>query len=179
VPSRAPDAEVTEDAVMTAARGHADGRRPRMLALIAAFRLSKALVLVAVALGALRLLDHSAASRAHEWLAALPFVAHHPAVERAASRVTSATPAHLEIAASVGLAYAALFAVEAVGLWLQRVWAEYLTIVATTSFIPFEVYELTRRFTPIRLGALVANVGIVGYLLARRWQARRRAHARR
>jgi uncharacterized membrane protein (DUF2068 family) len=149
-----------------------------MLALIAVFRLSKALVLVAMALGALRLLDHEAASRAHEWLAALPFVAHHPAVERAASRVTGATPTHLEIAASVALAYAALFAVEAVGLWRQRVWAEYLTIVATTSFIPLEVYELTRRFTPIRLGALVANVGIVGYLVARRWPARRGSHAK-
>jgi uncharacterized membrane protein (DUF2068 family) len=157
---------------MTAARARGVGRRPRMLAVIAVFRFLKALVLVAVALGALSLLDHAAASRAHEWLAALPFVLHHPAVERVASKVTGATPSHLEIAASVGLAYAALFAVEGVGLWLQRVWAEYLTIVATTSFVPFEVYELTRRFTPIRLGALVANIGIVGYLVARRWRAR-------
>ena len=164
---------------MTGARGRGDGRRPPMLALIAVFRFAKALVLVAVALGALRLLDHDAAARAHEWLAALPFVARHPAVERAASQVTGASPTHLELAASVGLAYAALFAVEAVGLWLQRVWAEYLTIVATTSFIPFEVYELTRRFTPIRLGALVANVAIVGYLVARRWHARRGARDRR
>ena len=147
-----------------------------MLAAIAVFRFLKAVVLVAVALGALRLLDHHAASRAHEWLAALPFVARHPSVERAASKVTDASPARLEIAASVGLAYAVLFAVEGVGLWLQRVWAEYLTIVATTSFIPFEVYELTRRFTPIRLVALVANVGVMAYLVARRWQARRGTH---
>jgi uncharacterized membrane protein (DUF2068 family) len=147
-----------------------------MLAVIAVFRFLKALVLVAVALGALRLLDHNTASRAHEWLAALPFVARHPSVERAASEVTGASHAHLEIAASVGLAYAVLFGVEAAGLWLQRVWAEYLTIVATTSFIPFEVYELTRRFTPIRLGALVANVVIVAYLVVRRWHARDKGH---
>jgi uncharacterized membrane protein (DUF2068 family) len=149
-----------------------------MLGVIAVFRVLKALVLVAVAVGALRLLDHETASRAREWLAALPFVARHPAVERAASKVTGATPAHLEIAAFVGLAYAVLFAVEGVGLWLQRVWAEYLTIVATTSFVPFEVYELTRRFTPIRLGALVVNVAIVGYLVARRWHVRGEAHGR-
>jgi uncharacterized membrane protein (DUF2068 family) len=150
-----------------------------MLAVIAAFRFLKAVVLVAAAVGALRLLDHDAASRAQEWLAALPFVAHHPSVERAASKVTGASHTRLEIAASVGLAYAVLFTVEAVGLWLQRVWAEYLTIVATTSFIPFEVYELTRRFTPIRLGALVANVAIVGYLVARRWRAHRGPHSHR
>ena len=159
-----------------AARSRADGRRPPMLAVIAVFRFLKAIVLVAVALGALRLLDHGTASRAQEWLAALPFVARHPSVERAASEATGASRARLEIAASVGLAYAVLFAVEGVGLWLQRVWAEYLTIVATTSFIPLEVYELTRRFTPVRLGALVANVVIVAYLVARRWQARREAH---
>ena len=164
---------------MTASRGHGGDRRPRMLAVIAVFRLLKALALVAVAVGALRLLDRETASRAQEWLAALPFVARHPVVERAASKVTGATPAHLEIAASVGLAYAVLFTIEGVGLWLQRVWAEYLTSVATTSFIPFEVYELTRRFTPIRLGALVVNVAIVGYLVARRWRAHRQAHARR
>jgi uncharacterized membrane protein (DUF2068 family) len=150
-----------------------------MLALIAGFRLAKAVVLVAAALGALRLLDHEAAARAHEWLEALPFVAHHPAVDRAASTVTGASHAYLEIAAAVGLAYAVLFTVEGVGLWRQRVWAEYLTIVATTSFIPFEVYELTRRFTPIRLGALVLNVAIVGYLVARRLHARRRARVHR
>ena len=164
---------------MTGAHGHGDGRRPRMLAVIAVFRFAKALVLVAVALGALRLLDHDTAARAHEWLAALPFVARHPGLERAASKVTGASPTHLELAASVCLAYAALFSVEAVGLWRQRVWAEYLTIVATTSFIPFEVYELTRRFTPIRLGALVTNIAIVGYLVGRRWHARRGARARR
>jgi uncharacterized membrane protein (DUF2068 family) len=145
-----------------------------MLLLIAVFRLAKALVLVAVALGALRLLDPEAAARAQEWLSALPFVAHHPVVKRAASKVTGASHANLEIAATVGLAYAALFAVEGVGLWLQRVWAEYLTIVATTSFIPFEVYELTQGFTPVRLGALLANAGIVAYLVARRLHARRR-----
>jgi len=158
---------------MTRGREAGGARRPRMLALIAMFRLAKALVLVAVALGALRLLDRDVAARAQDWLTSLPLVARHPLVEKAASKVTAASHAHLEIAAAVGLGYAALFATEGVGLWLQRVWAEYLTIVATTSFIPFEVYELTRRFTPIRLGALVVNVAIVAYLVVRRVRAGR------
>jgi uncharacterized membrane protein (DUF2068 family) len=158
---------------MTGGRAHDGARRPRMLALIALFRLTKALVLVAVALGALQLLHRDVAGRVHTALDALPFVARHPAVEEAAAKVTGASRKHLEIAAWVGLGYAALFAVEGVGLWRQRVWAEYLTIVATTSFIPFEVYALTRRFTPMRLGALVVNVAIVGYLVARRVRAGR------
>ena len=159
---------------MTGRRGPGDARRPRTLALIAVFRLAKALVLVAVALGALRLLDREVAAQVRTWLDTIPFVARHPAVEEVAAKVTGASRKHLEIAASVALAYAALFAIEGVGLWLQRVWAEYLTIVATTCFIPFEVYELMRRFTPLRLGALVVNVAIVGYLVALRLRARRR-----
>ena len=158
---------------MTGGRAPGAARRPPTLALIAVFRLAKALVLVAVALGALQLLDHHVAARVRAGLDALPFVARHPAVEEAATKVTTASRKHLEIVAWVALGYAALFATEGVGLWRQRVWAEYLTIVATTSFIPFEVYALTRRFTPFRLGALVVNVAIVAYLVGRRLRARR------
>jgi hypothetical protein len=39
----------------------------------------------------------------------------------------------------VALLYAGLFAVEGGGLWLAKRWAECLTIIATTSFVPFEV----------------------------------------
>jgi uncharacterized membrane protein (DUF2068 family) len=158
---------------VTGGRASGGARRPWTLALIAVFRLAKALVLVAVALGALHLLDRDVAARVHTALDALPFVARHPAVEEATTKVTGASRKHLQIVAWVGLAYAALFVVEGVGLWRQRIWAEYLTIVATTSFIPFEVYEITRRFTPVRLGALVVNVAIVGYLVARRLRAGR------
>jgi uncharacterized membrane protein (DUF2068 family) len=158
---------------MTGGRAPAGVRRPWTLTLIALFRLTKALVLVAVALGALRLLDRDVAARVHAGLDAIPFVARHAALLAATSKVAGTSHKHLAIAASVALAYAALFAVEGVGLWRQRVWAEYLTIVATSSFIPFELYALTRRFTPIRLGALAVNVAIVTYLVIRRVRAGR------
>ena len=41
------------------------------------------------------------------------------------------------------VAFAALEAVEMVGLWLNKRWAEYLTFIATTALVPFEVYEFT------------------------------------
>jgi len=164
---------------MTRGRAPAGVPRPWTLTLIALFRLTKALVLVAVALGALRLLDRDVAARVQAGLDAIPFVARHAALLAATSKVTGTSHKHLAIAASVALAYAALFAVEGVGRWRQRVWAEYLTIVATMSFIPFEVYQLTRRFTPVRLGALVVNVAIVGYLVIRRVRAGRGESAQR
>jgi uncharacterized membrane protein (DUF2068 family) len=62
-------------------------------------------------------------------------------------------------------AYALLEGVEAVGLWLGKRWAEYLTFVATIVFIPYEVYELTKSITTLKVVALVINVAIAVYLL--------------
>ena len=51
---------------------------------------------------------------------------------------------NLYLAGTAIAAYALLEGVEAAGLWLGRRWAEYLTFVATTIFVPYEVYELTK-----------------------------------
>jgi uncharacterized membrane protein (DUF2068 family) len=61
-------------------------------------------------------------------------------------------------------AYAALEGAEAYGLWFQRRWAEYLTFVATTLFVPYELYELAGKITVIRVGAFVINLAILLYL---------------
>jgi uncharacterized membrane protein (DUF2068 family) len=68
------------------------------------------------------------------------------------------------LGAAVG-AYAVLELVEAVGLWLAKRWAEYLTLIATAAFLPLEVYELTKSFSPLKIIALIVNLAIVAYLL--------------
>jgi uncharacterized membrane protein (DUF2068 family) len=67
--------------------------------------------------------------------------------------------------AAAAAAYAVLEGVEAVGLWYQKRWAEYLTFVATIAFIPYEIYELSRAVSPFKLVAFVVNVAIALYLL--------------
>ncbi len=54
---------------------------------------------------------------------------------------------------------------EAVGLWHEKRWAEYLTVVATAGFLPFEILELVDRVTVLRVGALVINLAVLVYLL--------------
>jgi uncharacterized membrane protein (DUF2068 family) len=61
--------------------------------------------------------------------------------------------------------YAVLEGVEAIGLWLMKRWAEYLTFVATTVFLPYEVYELSRSVSPLKVVAFVVNVAVAVYLL--------------
>ena len=68
------------------------------------------------------------------------------------------------VAAAAG-AYAILEAFEAVGLWYQQRWAEYLTFVATCVFLPYELYELSRTVTVFKVGALVVNLAVAAYLL--------------
>jgi hypothetical protein len=67
--------------------------------------------------------------------------------------------------AAAAAAYALLEGIEAVGLWLQKRWAEYLTFVATIVFIPYEAWELARAVSPFKVVALVVNVAIALYLL--------------
>ena len=62
-------------------------------------------------------------------------------------------------------ALAVLEGVEAVGLWTGQRWAEYLTFIATVVFVPYEIYELTKSITALKLVALIINVAIVLYLI--------------
>jgi uncharacterized membrane protein (DUF2068 family) len=71
----------------------------------------------------------------------------------------------LRLAGAGIAAYALLEGAEAVGLWFQKRWAEYLTFIATTALLPLEVYELSHSVTPFKVIALIINLAIVVYLL--------------
>src|SRR5581483_2181142 len=71
----------------------------------------------------------------------------------------------LHALAAVVAVYALLEGAEAVGLWYQKRWAEYLTFLATVLLLPLEVYELTLRLTAFKVVALVVNVAVAIYLL--------------
>lgn len=61
--------------------------------------------------------------------------------------------------------YAGLGILEGVGLYLEKVWGEFLTVAITASFLPFEVHELIRRLTWVRVSLLVVNAAVLVYLL--------------
>ena len=146
------------------ARAH---RRDRWLALIAIFKLVKVVLLVAVGCGALELVHEGVSSGARYAAAMLTSGVDRRLTQRLLAYVSGLSPARIEALGIGAFLYAGLFAVEGIGLWRERRWAEYLTAIATASFVPVEVYELVRRFTAVRLSALLINLAALGYLLYR------------
>lgn len=71
----------------------------------------------------------------------------------------------LTVLAVTAAVYAVVEGVEAVGLWHERRWAEYLTTIATAGFLPFEVHEMLSHLTVVRVGAFIVNVALVLFLL--------------
>jgi len=149
-----------------------------VLRLIAAFKFSQALTLLAVALGAFRLLKPEVAELFQDWVDNLPIESERTAVQHFLGWATGLAP-HQLLGIGVGaLLYATLFLVEGVGLWRGKLWAEWLTVIATGLPIPLEIYEVVAHVSVLRVGALVLNVGIV-WLLARNLRQKQVAHRAR
>ena len=68
---------------------------------------------------------------------------------------------------AIGLpVYALIELVESVGLWLGQRWGEYFAMIATSIFLPWEVWELTRgHITWLKVAAFVINLLLVIYLV--------------
>ena len=159
------------------------GRRgDRMVVLIGAFRLIKAGLLIALGTGGLIGYVHRDAGSllyASNWTGVL---AGHRAMRGLVTRLSAGDGHFIRDLAIAALCYGAVFAVEGVGLIMRKRWAEWLTLIVTGSFIPFEIYELAHRPGAGKALALIINVAIVVYLAwrrvgeraqARRWDRRR------
>lgn len=74
-----------------------------------------------------------------------------------------------EVALAItAFAYAALMGTEGVSLYLRKPWARWFTIVATSSLIPVEVYEIVRELHVGRVVVLALNVAVVVWLWRRK-----------
>lgn len=141
------------------------------LKVIGAFKLVKALLLIGVSLGAFKLLNPAIAEHFDQWSSAIAWHFGPHATISIHNKLTHLRHAQLTTVGIVAIVYALLFAVEGVGLWLGKRWAEYLTIIATSSLVPVEVYELLKDVTWPRITTLVINLLVVIYLI---WKVRQR-----
>jgi uncharacterized membrane protein (DUF2068 family) len=132
---------------------------------IATFELAKGLVVLLAAVGALSLVHRDAWDVAGSLLHFLHIGRHHHYVDVFLKLADGVTDENLWLVAGGCVAYSIIRFIEAYGLWHARAWAEWFAFAAGTVYLPFEVYELIRKVTLIRLAILIANLAIVLYML--------------
>ena len=139
----------------------------RLIRLIAVFKLLKAASLLVVGFGILKLIHTDVAAHLEHWIAMLGFDPGSRIMSRAIQKVTTISPNRIKDFGVVSFIYAGLFLTEGIGLWLMKRWAEWFTVVITSSLLPLEIYEIFHRPTPIKILVLIINIAVVAYLLYR------------
>ncbi len=148
-------------------RAHHD----RGLLLIGIFKLLKSAFFFAVGLGAVHLLHKDIGDVAMRLAQALHFDVESKFVTMLVEKADLVDVHRLREVGFGTFGYSALALVEGAGLMMEKVWAEYLTLTLTVSFLPWELYELAKSPDLIRLTLLLANLSVLGYLI---WLLRRK-----
>ena len=135
------------------------------LALIAVFKLVKGALLLLVGVGLLKLMHAEIATLFSRLIEALHLNADSRIIHALILKVDALQPHSVLVVALVSLGYAGMLLLEGVGLWLERSWAAYLTVISTSLLLPFELYEVIDRMSILRVGVLLLNLVIVLYLV--------------
>jgi uncharacterized membrane protein (DUF2068 family) len=139
--------------------------KDRLIRLIAAFKLLKAGLLIALGVGAFKLLHKDIGDVAEHWAEALRLDPANRFFDAALERASHLHPEQIKKLGLGSFIYAGLFLTEGVGLWLLKRWAEWLTVIITSSLLPIEIYEIHRHPTAVKWGVLALNLAIVAYLI--------------
>jgi uncharacterized membrane protein (DUF2068 family) len=137
----------------------------KWLVLIAAYKAMQALLFVAVGVGALRLLHQDIDDVLNHVAAVLRFNPESRFINFLADKASLINDPLLRRIGALAFSYAALSLAEGIGLYLEKAWGELLTLMITASFLPWEIFEITRRLTWVRVGLLIINFLVFLYLL--------------
>jgi uncharacterized membrane protein (DUF2068 family) len=115
--------------------------------LIGVFKFVKGLLLIAVGIGALKLLHTNVAGIVGHCVEILRVDPDSRFFHEIVSKLLSITPKQLEALSAGTFFYAALLLTEGTGLLMRKHWAEYFTVITTAGLVPLEIYELARHFS--------------------------------
>jgi len=147
-----------------------------VIRLIAAERLIRGVLLV---IAGVYLVTHSHTDfgrLADRFMRALEIDPRQPFFHRIVVRLHKLDAGTVMITGIAAICYGVLETVEGTGLWLEKLWAEWLTVIATSLLIPLELYELVHKPSLLKAGGTAVNIAIVAYLARRLRRRLRRAH---
>jgi len=154
-------------ATLTKTGAASKGESATTLLLIALFKLLKGVLLLIVAVGALRMLHRDISSAVMHWVDLLRVDPENRFIHTIIVKSFGIGEKQLKEISAGTFFYAAILLTEGVGLLMKKHWAEWFTVISTAVFIPFEIYEMIHRFTPMRVGIFLLNIAIVWYLVNR------------
>lgn len=132
---------------------------------IGIFKLIQAVLFVLLGIGAIRLLHKDLVAETERFILAMRFNPEGHFVNLLLERVAMIDPHRLKQISAAIFGIAALDAIEGTGLVLEKAWAEFVTLILTASFLPWEVVEIIRHDTWIRIALTIINFAVVVYLL--------------
>jgi len=142
-------------------------RSRRVIRLIAAERFLRGLVLIAAGGYLLTHLGSDLGNLADRFARALELDTHRPFVRHLIDKLHRLHASTKLITGIAALGYGGLELIEGTGLWLDQLWAEYLTVIATSLLVPLALYELARKPSMWKAIGIAVNVLIVIYLAHR------------
>jgi uncharacterized membrane protein (DUF2068 family) len=139
----------------------------RLIRLIGLFKLVKGILLIAVGVGAFRMIHSDITELATKWVTTLGLDPGGRHVGKLLVETANLTPDRIRDLGVGSFVYAALFLTEGTGLLMAKRWAEWFSVIITSSLVPFEIYEIYRHPTVLKFGALLVNLAVVAYLVYR------------
>jgi uncharacterized membrane protein (DUF2068 family) len=150
-------------------------RHDRWLIIIGAFKILEGLLFALLGFGVVRLLHRDIGDMLLRAALALRIDPESHFVNILLDRVQLLTPHKMRLISAGIFFKAGLDFLEGIGLAMEKTWAEWLTIGLTASFLPWEIFEIIRHFTWVKVGITLINVLVLIYLV---WvqQLRLRTH---
>ena len=159
-----------EETAVAKAHGHAVQHHDRGLLAIGLLKLFEAVFFFLVGIGVIHFLHRDLGDAAVRLAERLRMDMDGRVMTWVFDHIDAVTSHRLKQIGALTFCYAGLRIVEGIGLVMEKLWAEYLTVGVTMSFLPWELYEVCRRFDWIRVGLLLVNLIVVAYLI---WLMRR------
>ncbi len=137
----------------------------RVLLLIAFYKFLHAALFFAIGIGAHHLLHKNIADQVELFARYLRFNPESRLIVFILQKSSIINGHVLERISFVAYCYATITLIEGIGLYLEKTWGEFLTLAITASFLPWEILEIFRRITWVRVGLLTINILVFVYLL--------------
>jgi uncharacterized membrane protein (DUF2068 family) len=127
-------------------------------------QVTKCLLFASAGIGLLTLIGTDLAQLVRGWLDTWHIRQDTAVVQWLLTTLGEIHPDQLTLTGIGSLLYGLIVGTQGVGLWMAAPWAITMTVYGLSAFIPLEIYELLHRLTKVKIGILVLNILIVGYL---------------